>query len=284
MKQKNDNFETVIENKNKLISFNIYEIFKYRDLIYLLIKRDFVVFYKQTVLGPLWYIIQPLVNTIVFTIIFGNLAQISTEGLPPFLFYMCGTIIWTYFASCVNLTANTFSQNSNLFGKVYFPRLVVPISAISINLLQFFIQFTVFICFYIYFILNGAEIDVSLKTLIIFPLLVLQTAILGLGFGTLISSMTTKYKDLIFVLTFGLQLWMFATPIVYPLSIIPDNYKILAVLNPMTGVVELFRWSFFGVTSIEFYHIIIGLVITFCCLFIGLIFFTRVEKNFIDTV
>ena len=249
------------------------------------VKRDFVTFYKQTILGPLWYLIQPLVNTIVFTIIFGKLAQISTDGTDPFIFYMSGTVIWGYFATSLTTNSTIFLSNSNIFGKVYFPRYTVPIANTIIALLQFITQFFLFLSFYIYFLLNGAELNFKLHLIILFlPLILIQTSMLGIGFGSIFSSLTTKYRDLTFVLSFGVQLWMFATPIVYPFSIIPDKYRILASVNPMTSVVESFRYLFFGVSEIELIHIIISSLVTFFIFIYGYLIFNKVEKNFMDTI
>ena len=225
----------------------------------------------------------PLINTMVFTIIFGNLAKISTDGVPPFIFYMSGTVAWSYFASCITLTSNTFSQNSDIFGKVYFPRITVPIANVIISLLQFFIQFTIFILFLIYFALKGGLIHPNIYILLL-PLIILQMAVLGLGFGILISSLTTKYKDLTFVMSFFVQLWMYATPIVYPLSIVPEKYRLLVILNPMASIVETFRGAFLGVSSIELSHIFISVSFTLLIFFLGLLMFNRVEKSFMDTI
>ena len=285
MKKQNnlDKWDTVISPKRDFIYFNFREIFKYRDLIFLFIKRDFVTFYKQTILGPLWYIIQPLINAIVFTIIFGNLAKIPTEGVPPFIFYLAGNIIWGYFAICLSSTSNTFVRNSDIFGKVYFPRITIPISNIFIGMLQFFIQFIVFVCFLIYFYFSGSSINIDF-TLIFIPLLLFQVAITGLGFGLMISSLTSKYRDLTFVMSFGVQLWMYATPIVYPLSLVSEKYRILFCLNPMTSVVESFRYIFFKESAIKLEYIFISIFISILVLILGMIFFNKTEKSFLDTV
>ncbi len=278
-----DKWDIHIKPKIGWFEINIKELFHYKDLIWLFVKRDFVTFYKQTILGPLWYVIQPLINTIVFTIIFGNLAKISTDGVPPFIFYMSGTVAWSYFASCITLTSNTFGQNAAIFGKVYFPRITVPIANVIISLLQFFIQFAIFILFLIYFTLKGGLIHPNIYILLL-PLIILQMAVLGLGFGILISSLTTKYKDLNFVMTFFVQLWMYATPIVYPLSIVPEKYRLLVILNPMASIVETFRGAFLGVSSIELSHILISVSFTLLIFFLGLLMFNRVEKSFMDTI
>jgi len=281
MKMKEWDF--VIKPSKKWLDIDFNEIFWNRDLIYLFIKRDFVVFYKQTILGPLWYIIQPLVNTVIFTIIFGNLAKISTDGTPPFLFYLSGTITWGYFANSLNATSNTFIKNAGLFSKVYFPRLSIPIANTIFCLVQFAIQFLIFIGFYFYFTFHGFEAKINLL-IVLLPILLLQTALLSLGFGILISSLTTKYRDLTFAMSFGVQIWMYLTPIVYPLSIIPEKYQIFAAFNPMTSVVELFRLSFFGTSAIQPLHIAISIVITLFVFFIGIINFKKVEQNFVDTI
>ena len=280
---KKKNWDIIIEPSKGFVSINLKELIKYKDLIILFVKRDFVTFYKQTILGPLWYILQPLINTIVFTIIFGKLAKIPTDNLPPFLFYMAGNIIWGYFAFCLNSTSTTFSKNADIFGKVYFPRITVPISTVIIGLFQFILQFIFFICFYIYFVSKGLDIKVSYSILFL-PLILFQTALVALGFGLLISSLTSKYRDLIFVLGFGIQLWMFATPIVYPLSIIPDNYVIFSILNPMTSIVECFKYILFNESSIKFAHILLSNLITLIVFVLGVVVFYRTEKFFLDTV
>ena len=278
-----EDWDIVIKAQNSLLNIDIKSLFAYKDLIYMFIKRDYVVFYKQTILGPLWYLIQPLVNTIVFTVIFGKVAKISTDGTPPFIFYMAGNVIWSYFSTCLSATSNIFVANAGLFGKVYFPRLVVPISSIVLSLLQFLIQFTFFLLFLFYFILKGSDININITALFL-PFLLIQLAVLSLGFGTLISSVTAKYRDLNFALPFLIQIWMFATPIVFPLSIIPERYKLLASLNPMTSIIEIFRHMFLGVSSININIILISFFITSIALVLGVFNFSRVEKNFMDTV
>ena len=285
MKDKIDlqEWDEVIQPQRKFLDFRLKEIITYRDLIFLFIKRDFVTFYKQTILGPLWYIIQPLINTLVFTIIFGNIAKISTEGVPPFLFYFAGNVIWGYFALCITSTSSIFSSNANIFGKVYFPRITVPISNVIIGLMQFAIQFVLFLSFLFYFYIKGLDINLN-YTLFFIPLLLLQVALLGLGFGMLLSALTSKYRDLTFVMSFGVQLWMYATPIVYPLSIVPEKYKLIFALNPMTSIVESFRYIFYQESIIDFKIITISLIITLLISFFGLLFFNKTEKNFLDTV
>ena len=279
----NQNWDLLIKPKTGWLDIHLGELFRYRDLIYMLVKRDFITFYKQTILGPLWYIIQPLVNTLVFTIIFGKVAKISTDGIPPFLFYMAGTVSWGYFATCLQTTSNTFVTNAQIFGKVYFPRLTVPVANVIIGLLQFGIQFVIFLGFLFYFLWQGSEVHPN-SLIFLMPLILLQMAVLGLGFGILISSITTKYRDLTFAMGFVIQIWMFATPIVYPLSIVPENYRLLAALNPMTSIVESFRAAFFGTSSIEPVHVAISVTITLLVFILGIIMFSRVEKTFMDTV
>ena len=276
-------WDFVIKPSKRWLDFDFNEIFRNRDLIYLFIKRDFVVFYKQTILGPLWYIIQPLVNTVIFTIIFSNLAKISTDGMPPFLFYLSGTITWGYFASCLNAISNTFIKNAGLFGKVYFPRLSIPIADTIFSLVQFAIQFLIFIGFYIYFIFHGFEAKIN-YLIVLFPILLLQMALLGLGFGILISSLTTKYRDLTFAMSFGVQIWMYITPVVYPLSLIPDDYKLFVLLNPMTSVVELFKSIFFNTNSISIFDFTVSFIVTLIIFCLGFFRFVKTERNFIDTV
>ncbi len=281
MKKKQD--ITIIKPSRGIININFYELFKYKDLVILFVKRDFVTFYKQTILGPIWYILQPLLNTIVFTIIFGRLAQIPTDNLPPFLFYMAGNIIWGYFAFCMNTTSSTFVKNADIFGKVYFPRITIPISNVIIGLFQFSLQLIFFLCFYFYFIYNGLSVKIS-YTILFLPFILIHTAVIALGFGLLLSSLTSKYRDLTFVLGFGIQLWMFATPVVYPLSIIPEQYVFFSILNPMTSVVESFKFIFFGESAIQLTHIIISILISTFVFLLGLIIFYKTEKTFIDTV
>ena len=276
-------WDEIIKPERNFFQLNFFTIYKYRDLISMFVKRDFITYYKQTILGPIWYIIQPLVNTIVFTIIFGRLAKIPTDGLPPFLFYMAGNIIWSYFSICLTSTSNTFVSNSQIFNKVYFPRLVVPISNIIFSLLQFIIQFVVFMIFYMYFYFKGSDISFTFN-MIFLPLLILQIAILSLGCGTLLSALTSKYRDLTLAMTFLVQLLMYATPIVYPLSLVPEKFRLLICLNPMTSVVELFREIFLGQSSITFNQVMLSLIVTLIIFFSGLILFNKVEKNFVDTV
>ncbi len=276
-------WDFIIKPKSGWFNISLGEIYKYRDLIFMFVKRDFVTFYKQTILGPLWYIIQPLVNSVIFTIIFSKLAKIPTDGIPPFLFYMAGTVAWGYFANCLTQTSNTFVTNREIFGKVYFPRMTVPISVVITGLFQFLIQFIIFIGFLLYYWHQGVEV---LPTIMVFtlPLILLQMAILGLGMGILVSSLVTKYRDLTFAMTFAVQIWMYLTPIVYPLTQVPEHYRNFYVLNPMVSIVESFRGAFLGVSSIELHHILISVLVTMIIFIIGVILFSRIEKTFMDTV
>ncbi len=276
-------WDMVIKPKTGWFDIDLHELWRYRDLIGMFVKRDFVTFYKQTILGPLWYILQPLFTTLVFTIIFGRVAKLSTDGLPPFLFYMAGNVMWGYFAASLNATSGTFNTNAAIFGKVYFPRLTVPLATVIVNFLQFFIQFFLFLAFYIYFLAKGVSITPG-WTVLWLPLLLLQMALLSFGLGILLSSLTTKYKDLKFAMGFLVQLWMYGTPIVYPLSQVPEWLLPYYILNPMVAIVESFRFAFFGTSSIQPSHIGISWLVTFCLLFFGIVLFSRIEKTFMDTV
>jgi len=278
-----ETWDFVIKPKSGWINIPFGEIYRYRDLIFMFVKRDFVTFYKQTILGPLWYIIQPLVNSVIFTIIFGKLAKIPTDGLPPFLFYMAGTVAWGYFSTCLTQTSNTCVENREIFGKVYFPRMTVPISIVITGIFQFLIQFVIFIGFLLYYWHQGAEVSPSIMIFTL-PLILLQMAILGLGMGILVSSLVTKYRDLTFAMTFAVQIWMYLTPVVYPLTQVPEKYRNLYVLNPMVSIVESFRGAFLGVSSIETHHIFISVLVTLTIFIVGVILFSRIEKTFMDTV
>ena len=245
--------------------------------------RDFVAVYKQTILGPLWFLLQPLLTTIVFTIIFGNVAKLPTDGLPPFLFYLSGVVPWRYFSDCLNNTSNTIVSNAQIFGKVYFPRLAVPVSVVISNLISFGVQFLLFLGFFLYY-WHATPLVRPQATLMLLPVLILQMAALGLGAGIIVSSMTTRYRDLAHLVGFGVQLWMYATPIVYPSSALSDNWRFLFLLNPMAPVIEGFRSSFLGTGSLDFASWGISLCITAFVLLTGLLLFNRVEKTSMDTV
>ena len=279
----NIKWDLVIKPRHGWIGFNFKELIKYTSLIFLFVKRDFVIFYKQTILGPLWYIIQPLVNTIIFNLIFGKIAKLSTDGVPPFLFYMSGTVVWSYFSTCVNGTSNIFVKNATIFGKVYFPRITVPIAIVITSLVQLLIQFSIFIGFYLYFIANGANLSPN-KLILVVPFIIFQMAILSLGFGSLISALTAKYRDLTFAMTFFIQIWMYLTPIVYPFSQVPEKYQLIYIMNPMVAIVELFRSAFLGKGTVSLELIVVSVSLTLIIFILGLIMFNRTEKSFIDTV
>ena len=279
----NNNWTTEIKPKTGWFDINLKELFQYKDLITMFVKRDFKTLYKQTILGPLWIIINPLLTTIMYTIVFGNIANISTDGMPQIVFYMLGTTVWTYFSTCLTKTSTTFTANAAIFGKVYFPRLVTPISTVISGLINFAVQFVMFLCFAIYYYISGAPIHPNIYILIT-PLLLLQLALLSLGFGVIISSLTTKYRDLAVLVTFGVQLWMYATPVVYPASQIGGRLKTLMMLNPVSPIVESFRYAFLGSGSIPWNYLGISVITTLVVLFIGIVLFSRVEKTFMDTV
>lgn len=278
-----ENWDTIITPRKHLFDLNLREVWRYKDLLSLFVRRNVVAEYKQTILGPLWYFIQPLLTTIMFTVIFGNLAGISTDGIPPMLFYLAGITNWNYFAECLNKTATTFKDNQGIFGKVYFPRLVMPLSIVATSLLKYGIQMLLFIGFYVYFLLRGTPVQPN-SAIALFPLLVLILAGLGLGFGLIFTSMTTKYRDLVFLLSFGVQLAMYATPVIYPLSEVPEQYQWLAALNPMTAVIETFKYGVLGKGTFEWSYLAYSFGFMVVVLLAGTAIFNRTEKNFMDTV
>tara|TARA_B100001287_G_scaffold106033_1_gene89239 strand:+ start:21320 stop:22177 length:858 start_codon:yes stop_codon:yes gene_type:complete len=283
---KENKIHEIITPKKHLFSVNLKGIWNYKDLLTLFVKRDFIAVYKQTILGPLWFFIQPIFTTLIFTVVFGQLAAIPTDGLPPVLFYMCGITCWNYFAECLTKTSNTFILNSNIFGKVYFPRLVLPISIVISNILKFGIQFLLFISFLIYYYLKGATLDPNIYILLL-PLLLILMAGLGLGFGILISSLTTKYRDFQFLVMFGVQLFMYATPVVYPLSLAKEKlgtYDWVAIANPMTSIIEAMKFAFLGQGELNWYYLGYSTLFTIVLLFIGTVTFNKVEQTFMDTV
>lgn len=276
-------WDKVIRPRSGWFDIDPTEIWRYRDLIALFVWRDFVAVYKQTILGPLWYLIQPLLTTLVFTVIFGTVAKLPTDGVPPFLFYFSGVVAWRYFADCLNNTSNTFTGNAHIFGKVYFPRITVPVSVVISSLVGFAIQFLAFLLFLAYYRWQGSAIQPQ-PVLLLLPLLILQMAALGLGFGIIVSAMTTRYRDLVHLVGFGVQLWMFATPVVYPASTVPADWQWLMRLNPMAPVVEMFRHAFLGTGAVSLTAWIGSLLSTALVLVAGVILFSRVEKTFMDTV
>lgn len=278
-----NNWTTIIKPKTGWFDIDLKELFQYKDLITMFVKRDFKTLYKQTILGPLWIIINPLLTTVMYTIVFGNIANISTDGMPQIVFYMLGTTVWTYFSTSLTKTATTFTGNAAIFGKVYFPRLVTPISTVVSGLINFAVQFVMFLCFAIYYYIAGAPIQPNIYILLT-PLLLVELAALALGFGIIISSLTTKYRDLAVLVTFGVQLWMYATPVVYPASQLGGKLKTLMMLNPVSPIVEAFRYAFLGSGEMPWTYLGISVVSTFIVMFIGVILFSRVEKTFMDTV
>ncbi len=274
---------TVIKPKTGWRDINLKELWQYRDLIYLFVKRNFATRYKQTVLGPLWIIISPLFSTVISTFVFGTIAEIPSDGVPYFLFYMCGNTAWTYFANCLNQTSATFVGNAGIFGKVYFPRLVSPISTVITGLLDFGIQLLMFVGFLIYYIVSGAAVQPNLWILIC-PLLIAQMAALGLGFGIIISSLTTKYRDLTVLVSFGVSLWMYITPIIYSTSSLSPKMAAFCKLNPMAPVIETFRYAFLGTGELPLMYLAISMIVTVVVLAIGVVLFSKVEKTFMDTV
>ena len=278
-----EKWDGIIKPQSSLLEIDLAEIWRYRDLMMMFVKRDVVTLYKQTILGPLWFFIQPLFTTLMFIIIFGGMAGISTNGLPQGLFYMAGILCWNYFSDCLNRTSTTFKDNQHIFGKVYFPRMAVPISIIVSNLVRFAIQFLLFIGFYIYYLAKGVAIQPN-AGILLFPVLIIIMAGLALGFGMIITSLTTKYKDLTFLVQFGVQLWMYATPIIYPLSAAPEKYRWLVVANPMTAVVETFKYGFLNQDSFSIYHLVYSFCFMVVLLVTGVLIFNKVEKGFMDTV
>jgi len=278
-----EQFAYSITPRDNLFDLRLRDIWNFRDLLMLFVHRDFVAVYKQTILGPLWFFIQPLLTTIVFTVIFGKVAKISTDGLPPLLFYLAGVTAWNYFGECFRKTANSFTQNAHIFGKVYFPRVIVPLSVTLTNLITFGIQFLLFLGFLFYFMYSKAVVHPNVYMLL-FPVLILMMGIMGLGFGMLVSALTTKYRDLQFLVAFGIQLLMFATPVIYPISAIPTKYHWIILANPMTSVIETFRYAFLGAGSFSWSGLIYSCLFTIGIFLLGLVVFNRTEKNFMDTV
>ena len=278
-----DHWDMILEPKNRLLDLKIRELIRYRDLVFMFIKRDFITAYKQTILGPLWYIVQPLVTTVMYTFVFGNLAQIGTDGVPYLLFYFAGTMLWTYFTACLNSAAACFSNNSGIFGKVYFPRLTVPISTTVGHMIKLGIQFATLMIFYVYYLVIKAPVHPS-WWIAALPLLVIWVGAMGTGFGMIISALTTKYRDLNQLLGFGLSLAMYATPIVYPLSEAPQKFWWVFYVNPMSAPIELFRIWFYGAGNVPAAMIIISIAETLAFMFFGLVLFNRNERTFVDVI
>jgi len=278
-----EQYDIEIKPQNSLLAIDFKEIWRYKDLLYMFIKRDIITQYKQTILGPLWFFIQPTLTTIMYMIVFGGIAGISTDGLPQPLFYLAGISLWNYFSECLNKTSNTFTANAGIFGKVYFPRLIVPMSTVTSTLLKLFIQLLLFTGVYLYYVLMGYAIQPNLYALL-FPVLIVILAGLALGFGILFSSLTTKYRDLTLLLSFFVQLWMYATPVIYPLSVMSEKKQWIMVMNPVTSVVETFKYGFLGKGTFEWAHLAYSFGFMSVLLVIGIIVFNRVQRSFMDTV
>ena len=272
-----------IKPRKKWLDVDIKGIWRYRDLLYMYVKRDIVTVYKQTILGPLWFLIQPIFTTVMYMFVFGGLAGISTDGAPQPLFYLSGIMLWNYFSEAFKLSSNVFVTNANVFGKVYFPRLVVPLAGITSNLLKMLIQLGLFIVVYIYFYATGANLSVN-WTIILFPYLIFLIAFHAMSWGMIVSSLTTKYRDLTQLVNFGVQLFMYATPVIYPLSAAPDKYRFILELNPLTPIFEAFKYSCMGCGSLDWGGLLYSTLFMLVTLFFAVLIFNRVERNFMDTV
>lgn len=283
MTEETSKWDLVIESKRNLFDLQLREVIRYRDLVWLFVKRDFVTQFKQTLLGPLWFVINPIFSTIMYTFVFGNLANIGTDGIPTLLFYYSGTMMWTFFTGCFNDASNVFVNNTNLFGKVYFPRFTVPISNVFSNAIKVSVQFVTLLCFFVFYLITSSTVHPSWQ-LIFFPFLFVWVAASSTGMGMVISSLTTKYRDLKHLVSFALGLAMYATPVVYPLSQMPKKFIWIHYVNPVSAPIELFRTWFFGVGSITNGMIFSSIGITVFFLLLGLIMFNQNERNFIDVV
>ena len=280
------NWDLIIQNKSSLFRLDLHEVWRYRDLLRMYVKRDIITFYKQTILGPMWFFIQPIMTTIMFMFVFGGIAGISTDGVPQAVFYLAGLVCWNYFADCLTKCSDTFNANQQIFGKVYFPRLIVPFSIVISNMVKMGIQLVLVLVVYAYYFIVLGTFEIN-WTIVLFPVLLLMLASLGLGFGLVISSLTTKYRDLRFLITFGVQLWMYATPVIYPLSVMKQNYpdKIwVIVANPLTAIIETFKYGFTGVGVFEWNYLLYSFVMSIAVLLLGIIVFNRVQKNFMDVI
>ena len=280
---RSESWTTIIKPKNRLLQVDFGEIWQYRDLLTMFIKRDIVTQYKQTILGPAWYFIQPALTTIIYMVVFGGIAKISTDGLPQPFFYLAGIVCWQYFSDCLTKTSATFTTNQNIFGKVYFPRLIVPLATISSNLVRMGIQFLLFTAVYVYYIVIEVNVAPNLYVLLI-PVLIVMLAGLALGFGMIISSLTTKYRDLTILFTFVVQLWMFATPVIYPLSTMSPKMQMIMSVNPLTSVIETFKYGTLGVGTFSWGSLAYSFVFMLVLLSIGIVVFNKVQRSFMDTV
>ena len=272
-----------IKSETPLFSINFREIWHYRDLLLMLVKRDFITFYKQTILGPLWFIIQPLLTTVIFIVIFGNIAKISTDGIPKLAFYLAGITIWNYFSDSLTKTSSVFTSNASIFGKVYFPRLIMPFSIVTSSLLKFAVQFTLFILVVLYYTFVKHSIQPNWWILFT-PILIFLMAIFALGVGMIFSSLTTKYKDLSFLITFGIQLFMYITPVAYPSSALPEKFQVLGKINPLSSIFECFRYAYLGNGTFSVSDLAISTLTIIILFFVGVFIFNKVEKSFMDTV
>lgn len=282
-KDKTEDWDLVVRPKRHLLDINLKEIWDYRDLIMLFVRRDFVSRYKQTILGPFWFILNPLLSTLMYTLVFAGIAKIPTEGVPPQLFYISGIVAWSYFAACLNGTSSTFVSNAGIFGKVYFPRLVSPISVVISSIVQFGIQFLLLVSIMLYYVLKGTEIHTNIYILFL-PVLVIILALMGMSFGIVFSALTTKYRDLSNLMTFGVQLWMYITPVIYPASAVPEKFRVFVLINPVAPVVEAFKYGVIGAGEFNAARLIYSSAFTLILLVIGVILFNRTEQNFMDTV
>ena len=276
---------TEIKPYRKWFDIDIKGLWRYRDLYYMYIRRDIVTQYKQTILGPMWYVIQPLFTTIMYMFVFGGLAGISTDGAPQPLFYMAGIVLWGYFSQCFTVSSDVFGANANVFGKVYFPRLVVPLSGITSNLLKMLIQLGMFIIIYIYYVITlpSGTLQVN-ASILLFPFLIFLIAMHGMSWGLIISSMTTKYRDMKFLIQFGIQLFMYATPVIYPLSAAPEKYRDIIALNPLTPIFEAFKYSCLGCGTLDWSGLLYSTIFMCITLFLSVLVFSRTGRNFMDTV
>lgn len=272
-----------IKPKKGWLDLNFKELIHYKDLLFLFVKRDVVVVYKQTILGPLWFFIQPILTTLIFTFVFGNIAKIPTDGIPPVLFYLSGIVLWNYFAECFNQTSDTFIQNASIFGKVYFPRLILPLSKVISGLIKFFIQFLLLIAVYLYYLNQGCLIQMQ-ASILLFPILIILMAGIGLGLGLIFTALTTKYRDLRFLIQFGVQLLMYATPVIYSLQSLPEKYRSWIALNPLSHLIEIFRNGLLGTGCLDLSGLLYTTLFTSIILLAGMIIFNRNEKSFMDTV
>ncbi|MEN9919880.1 MAG: hypothetical protein RL662_2316 [Bacteroidota bacterium] len=284
--REDEHWDIVIKPKEKGLNLNLKEIWRYRDLLVMYVQRDFIATYKQTILGPAWFFIQPVFSTLIYMLVFGGIAQISTDGLPQALFYMSGIVCWNYFNECFNKSSTTFSGNASVFSKVYFPRLIVPISSLVTNAIKLAIQLFLFFSFYVYFFINGASISMN-STVLLFPLLILMLAGIGFGLGILVSSVTIKYRDLTILISFAISLLMYITPVIYPLSAIPEKYaafRWIIELNPLSSIIEAFRYSILGTGAFSWMGLAYSFGFTIVISLLGIYTFNKVERRFIDII